>query len=110
MAVNHIGNLTYINQSAPVASSLYASSQSHPLAVNTSLFAEQAQKIEETRPLEHTNEIKNDDKKGNSQGSFKEALEDSLSKEQKEENSQDKEISEDLMLMKPESHLLDIKG
>ncbi|MWV61252.1 hypothetical protein DCO58_10595 [Helicobacter saguini] len=128
MALNSIGNMTYINQASPATSSLQASNMHHQTPLNQAIFQEQMERVEEVRPTEETRKV--DDREGNGKREFDEEEEqneeelDSNGKnfqENLEENfesamkkakvkEEEREITEDSMLMKPESHLLDIKG
>lgn len=128
MALNSIGNMTYINQASSATASLQASNMHHATPINQSIFQDQMQRVEEVRPTEETQKI--DDREGNgkrefeeqeekneeeldSEGkNFQENLEDNLEKEFQAANKKKEEriITEDSMLMKPEKHLLDIKG
>lgn len=132
MALNSIGNMTYINQASPATSSLQASHMHHQTPLNQAAFQEQMQRIEEVRPTEETHKV--DDREGNGKREFNEQeaqdeeeldsngknfqenlqenldenLENAMQKVKMQEA--EKEITEDSMLMKPETHLLDIKG
>lgn len=57
MAVNPIGNVTYINQNAQVGSTQYANSQvrgDFQAMVNLQIMEKQQNEIEEVRPTEET--------------------------------------------------------
>ena len=70
MAINSIGNLTYINQASSATAAIQAGNIAHPSAVNHSVFHEQMQKTEEVRPTEETR--KADDREGNGKREFEE--------------------------------------
>ncbi|RDU62697.1 hypothetical protein CQA53_09125 [Helicobacter didelphidarum] len=128
MALNSIGNVTYINQASSATSALQANNMTHQTPLNHALFNEQMQKIEEVRPTEETHKL--EDREGNGKREFEdeneneEELEDEEGKnfqenltEEMQKNSiavkkkqEKKIITEDEMLMKPEKHILDIKG
>lgn len=125
MALNSIGNLTYINQASSATAAIQANNMPHPNAINHSIFHEQMQKVEEVRPTEQSH--KTEDREGNGKREFEKekedkqedsnefelALESSLNP--KTRSVEDKEeaqrvVTEDTMLMKLDTHLLDIKG
>lgn len=132
MALNSIGNMTYINQASSATSSLQASNMHHATPINQAIFDDQMQKVQDVRPTEEAKAV--DDREGNgkrefeeqeeseqeeldSNGkSFQENLQENLNGEYEaalkkaEIKEEIKEITEDSMLMKPEKHLLDIKG
>ncbi len=118
MALNSIGNLTYINQASSATSALQANNMPHQTPLNHALFNEQMQKVEEVRPTEELH--KTEDREGNGKREFEE-------KDKNEEDTQDfqeqmdiallpkkkkneRVITEDEMLMRPETHILDVKG
>lgn len=119
MALNIIGNMTYINQASSATSALHANNMPHQAPVNHALFNEQMQRVEEMRPAEELH--KTNDREGDGKRDFEE-------KEEKEKQTQDFQeqmesavampkkkkderiITEDEMLMRPETHLLDVKG
>ncbi|AQQ59836.1 MAG: hypothetical protein SPJ83_03945 [Helicobacter sp.] len=120
MALNTIGNMTYINQASSATSALHANNMPHQTPLNHAIFHEQMQKVEEVRPAEEMH--KTDDREGSAKREFDEK------EEKKEEESKDfqeqmenaaitpkkkkdeRVITEDEMLMRPETHLLDVKG
>ncbi|RDU72889.1 hypothetical protein CQA66_03095 [Helicobacter aurati] len=126
MALNSIGNLTYINQASSATAAIQANNMPHPTAINHSIFHEQMQKIEEVRPTEQSHKI--EDREGNGKREFEEkkedeqedpngfesALENTLhSKTHSTENKDiesERVVTEDTMLMKLDLHLLDVKG
>lgn len=103
MPVSPIGNLTYINQASAATSSIHAGNMSHPVPVNTSVFQEQMQKINETRPTENTHKV-NEDRDGNTEEFAQNH------NKRKKTYKEEEEITEATMLMKPEIRILDIKG
>lgn len=119
MALNTIGNMTYINQASSATSALQANNMPHQAPINHALFHEQMQKVEEARPAEELH--KTDDREGNGkrefdeqekqnkrQQDFQEQMENAVSTAKKKRD--ERIITEDEMLMRPEIHLLDVKG
>lgn len=120
MALNTIGNMTYINQASSATSALHANNMPHQTPINHALFHEQMQKVEEVRPSEELH--KTSDREGNGKREFEEHEE--KQEEQKQDFQEQMEnavatpkkkkderiITEDEMLMRPETHLLDIRG
>ncbi len=119
MALNSIGNLTYINQASSATSALQASNMPHQTPLNHALFNEQMQKVEEVRPTEESHKI--EDREGNGKREFEEQNKDDNEENQDfqeqmeialspKKKKEEKVITEDEMLMRPETHILDIKG
>ncbi|RDU61526.1 hypothetical protein [Helicobacter sp. MIT 14-3879] len=132
MALNSIGNLTYINQASSATSAIQANSMPHQTPLNHNIFHEQMQKVEEVRPTEQTH--KTEDREGNGKREFEEKEQENQTENEQEfeeammlaqdsksnthnSTSQRKKITlkervvtEDTMLMRPESYLLDVKG
>ncbi|STQ85655.1 hypothetical protein LS73_004305 [Helicobacter muridarum] len=124
MALNSIGNLTYINQASSATSAIQANNMPHPTTLNHSIFHEQMQKIEEVRPTEQSHKL--EDKEGNGkrefenekekkgQGDDSQSFEKAISLDDRSHTSvghiEERVVTEDTMLMKLDSHLLDIKG
>ena len=120
MAINSIGNLTYINQASSATSALQSSQIPQHTPINHALFSDAMQRMEEVRPTEETQ--KTLDREGNGKrefdeensndnkekSSFQEEIEKGLHK--KKRPDADRVLSEHDMLMKPENHILDIKG
>lgn len=119
MALNSIGNITYINQASSATSALQANNITHPIPVNHAIFNEQMQRVEEVRPTEETH--KTEEREGNAKREFEEKdsnneetqdfqtqMEKSMKNAKKKQD--DRIITEDEMLMQPENHILDIKG
>lgn len=122
MALNSIGNLTYINQASSATSAIQANNKPHPTALNHSVFHEQMQKTEEVRPTEQSHKL--EDREGNGkrefekekkrQGDDSHGFEKAMSLDDRSHTSvvriEERVVTEDTMLMKLDSHLLDVKG
>ncbi len=120
MALNTIGNMTYINQASSATSALHANNMPQQTPINHALFHEQMQKVEEVRPAEELH--KTEDREGNGKREFEEQeskeeeqtqdfqeqIEQAVVKQKKKKD--ERIITEEEMLMRPETHLLDIKG
>lgn len=100
MAIGGIGNLTYINQASSVTSGIQASNMPQAIPVNMSLFAQQLQKIEATRPAEHASKVSEDERQKDS------PKRESTNSGRKD----DSPITESTMLLKPDERILDVKG
>ncbi|WP_104721543.1 hypothetical protein [Helicobacter mesocricetorum] len=89
MAVNPIGNVTYINQNAQVGSTQYANAQvkgDFQAMVNLQIMEEKQNEIEEVRPTEET--LKSDeDAKGQAREEDEEKKQAKKEYEEKEEDS-----------------------
>ena len=117
MAINSIGNLTYINQASSATSALQASQIPHTTPINHTLFSEAMQRAEEVRPTEESEKTQDregngkrefdEEKDSNESWNFKEQVEKGLGKKSKKD---ERVVLEHEMLMKPENHILDIKG
>ena len=118
MGLNSIANLTYINQASSATSALQANNMPQAPLLNHALFHEQMQKVEEVRPTEETH--KTEDREGSAKREFDEGKDGDTQKEKnfkktieetiKKTTQEERAITEDEMLMRPEIHLLDVKG
>lgn len=122
MALNPIGNLTYINQASSATSAIQANNMPHPSTLNHNIFYEQMQRAEEVRPTEQSHKL--EDREGNGkrefdkdkkeQGDDSDSFEKAMSLDDKSYSNalyvEDRVVTEDTMLMKLDYHLLDIKG
>lgn len=110
MSITPIGNTTFVNQNAPVASQVQANNQARfdmQAALATKLAGEQDNEVQQVRPTEETYRIDPQNQHEKEKG---EQEAEAFEQETRQNNKADEDSVEDLQTQSAdEGHMLDIK-